>query len=382
VSYRTSSGVTGVTDAAGKYQFNPGDTVKFTIGAAVLGEVTAKGLLTPLDLAQGDATKLINLLVVLQSLDADGNPDNGITIPEAVAKAMPTVDLTASTSTLTAGLRTAMDAGGLTHAVKTEENAKEHFQNQAMKLLAANVWAGFHDDGTPSMLMLAKENGEYLFAEIDPAADTEAGHSGIEHAKLVATSVNANGYYIGLAANPGFTPIDTTGDWGLSHMQDHERVAIDAGEIRVGDKQEDGSVVMRPTFKKIENVQDGILGAWAVDEPNDGVADGVPFKAPILAFFRSGHVLVIEPNGANADDECVGSPGAELGRFSYDRTTKKLVRLPQRSYDGNGCVGMWDNNTTNPDNAPVEFTVSYSADGNKATLTAGGDVVNLVRLSR
>jgi hypothetical protein len=47
VSYGTSSGITGTTDASGHYSDTPGDTVTFKIGFIALGKpVTATGLVT------------------------------------------------------------------------------------------------------------------------------------------------------------------------------------------------------------------------------------------------------------------------------------------------------------------------------------------------
>ena len=56
VAYSTSSGVTGVTDASGKYKYNVGDTVTFTLGTLTLGTVTATGIISPVQLAAGNAT--------------------------------------------------------------------------------------------------------------------------------------------------------------------------------------------------------------------------------------------------------------------------------------------------------------------------------------
>src|SRR3954470_13556284 len=88
VSYATSSGVTGVTDANGTYKFNPGDTVQFKLGVLALGSATATGIVSPIELANGNNNILQNLLVMLQSLDANGNPADGISIPPAAAAAV------------------------------------------------------------------------------------------------------------------------------------------------------------------------------------------------------------------------------------------------------------------------------------------------------
>ncbi len=88
VSYLTSSGLRGTTDANGNYSYKAGDTVKFSIGKIVLGEGGAAPIVTPLDLVSGaialDHPEVVKILQVLQTLDDDGNPVNGIRIPDAV----------------------------------------------------------------------------------------------------------------------------------------------------------------------------------------------------------------------------------------------------------------------------------------------------------
>ncbi|MEB3733367.1 hypothetical protein ULF88_02705 [Halopseudomonas pachastrellae] len=52
--------------------------------------MTAKGVLTPLDLAGSTDINdpvVINIARLLQTLDEDGNPDNGIVIPELATTA-------------------------------------------------------------------------------------------------------------------------------------------------------------------------------------------------------------------------------------------------------------------------------------------------------
>lgn len=392
VTYVTSSGVTGVTDAEGKYQFNPGDTVRFSIGAAVLGEVPAKGLLTPIDLATGDDTKLINLLVMLQSLDADGDPSNGISIPEAAAKAMPTADLTASTSTLTASIRTAMDAGGIQGEVKTPEQAKEHFADQATVLLSKNIWVYTVTDSqgraVPTMLMRVRPDGEYLFGEM--AEKDEGGQSGIEYGKVKVNGFGKNGFDIRALSADEFTGgIDTNGDWGLSDMQDGETFTIGDTSFAVNPPAADQSE-SPVVFNKVENVPFGIAGAWVLADDSE-VGGVLPAKAHTMLFLRSGYMMLLDPIGG-AEDECGDpnaqgtlsspKPGLEVGVFNYTGTDKKFVRKVAKVVDTNGCVGMWGDSDYDRD---VEYNLTFSEDGNRVTfkdvLEDDGEFT-LVRVSR
>lgn len=72
----------GFTNEFGSFNYVPGESITFYLGSTWLGEVIAKAELTPLDLinAADDPDKLQNLLRILQTLDADSDPSNGITI--------------------------------------------------------------------------------------------------------------------------------------------------------------------------------------------------------------------------------------------------------------------------------------------------------------
>ena len=75
VRYETSTGVKGVTNSKGEYHYNDGDTVKFYVGNLKVGDVQAKDVVTVFDLKNS-----IQAAILLQTLDKDGNPNNGIQI--------------------------------------------------------------------------------------------------------------------------------------------------------------------------------------------------------------------------------------------------------------------------------------------------------------
>lgn len=84
LTYTTPS-VSGVTDADGMFSYREGETVVFSIGNLALPVVAAAEMVTPLDMVSTtDVTdpEVVNIARLLQSLDEDANPDNGISIPE------------------------------------------------------------------------------------------------------------------------------------------------------------------------------------------------------------------------------------------------------------------------------------------------------------
>ncbi len=82
LEYETTSGHKGITDEYGRFQYKNGEKVKFKIGKLALGEAIPDqdGLVTPKTIAKNDDSFKIQLLRVLQALDSDSNPSNGITI--------------------------------------------------------------------------------------------------------------------------------------------------------------------------------------------------------------------------------------------------------------------------------------------------------------
>jgi len=90
LTFTTETG-DGVTDANGTFDYRDGESVTFSIGDTRLPSTPAAERLTPVDLAAGsdDPTAMtINIASLLQSLDRDGDPSNGIDITaEAAASA-------------------------------------------------------------------------------------------------------------------------------------------------------------------------------------------------------------------------------------------------------------------------------------------------------
>lgn len=80
IGYRTET-QNGVTNERGEFNYRPGEMVTFFIGDLEFPPILAKAIVTPLDMAQSlnPASPIaINIARLLQSLDADANPANGI----------------------------------------------------------------------------------------------------------------------------------------------------------------------------------------------------------------------------------------------------------------------------------------------------------------
>ena len=100
LNYKTAS-QSGQTNQLGEFQFQDKESIIFSIGGIALPSTVASVYLTPLDIYQTRDTnqiEVINLLRLLQSLDADGDASNGIEIEESVhqSAANLTIDFSAS----------------------------------------------------------------------------------------------------------------------------------------------------------------------------------------------------------------------------------------------------------------------------------------------
>lgn len=137
----SANGRVGTTSATGAYTCYPGETVQFSIGGISLGQANCAATLTPLNLAGSAemvADPVVNRLVVLQALDEDDNPANGIRITSTVSKALASATLNFALApepfhaALTAVLPNATDAFGKSYKARTmgtnrRQLAIEHF---------------------------------------------------------------------------------------------------------------------------------------------------------------------------------------------------------------------------------------------------------------
>jgi len=91
LNYRTET-IIGYTNSSGEFSYKNGESITFSIGDIDFPSAQAKSIITPLDLANSSDPKhpvVINIARLLQSLDEDGNPENGIRIsPLAHASAL------------------------------------------------------------------------------------------------------------------------------------------------------------------------------------------------------------------------------------------------------------------------------------------------------
>ncbi len=101
LKYQTAT-QSGTTNAMGEFIYQLGEKVTFSIGGITFPEVDVKAIITPLDIFKTENLEhsgVINMLRLLQTLDVDGNAENGIELSALIhtLAANLTIDFTSQT---------------------------------------------------------------------------------------------------------------------------------------------------------------------------------------------------------------------------------------------------------------------------------------------
>ena len=125
------------TDANGRFYYQDGEKITFKIGQVILGDVipsNSGSTVTPLDLVGTTDTnnsKVVEILRVLQSIDSDGDPTNGIQISKSKRDSLNNpgkkINLSESHTPLS---ETELQAISGENNLVSKEEAQNHFQTQ------------------------------------------------------------------------------------------------------------------------------------------------------------------------------------------------------------------------------------------------------------
>ncbi len=369
VQYTTSGGYSGTTSASGQYNYNPGETVTFKIGAITLGTVTATGTITPLQLAGTGANSgniTTNLLVLLQSLDADNDPSNGITInaaTQAAANSAGALDLTQApaqfASTGNAALTSVLSGAGLPRTAPVDPAAAlAHFKEQFFKQLAG-TWTGTSEE-TVSVFRFDAA-GKYIMGEAGPAKD--GGMSGTEVAQI-----DWNPSTGAISSVSGSIIRDTNAEWGLSHLAGTDTLRFDGDKLILTDA--DGTVT---PYTRVGNNPDSLVGMWALNS-------ATTLQTQTFVFTSDNKYMMLDPLGDTdhgAGGPCttldqVSSGGIEYGTYSFNATAGAFAVTQAPAYDTNSCAGLWDQ----PASSGSSFTFVFNTD--KSAITFDGQTLHRV----
>lgn len=389
VQYLRNGAASGNTDILGQFRYKAGETVEFRIGKLVLGSVTATGsamTVTPLQLAQGLSTatlranRVTNLLVLLQSLDDDGNPADGISIPAAAVAALDedaevaTLDMDADPAVFLADpdlnaivtAINAVDPAPLAAKPATVTAALDHFEAQFLSRLAGS-WLG-SIGGNPVALRF-RDDGSYLMGEVG-AADSSVDKAGLELGSIDWDPATG---YVTVSA-----PTDTNGSWGLSYISalgHPTQLTIDGAELVVTERNAStGAALSSFRIPRHYDSSSAFTGTWA---------KGDSHSLAVLHLFMRGDGLVMAVNPA-ADKTLLGrtttgcaQPGVEFGNYSFVGSSLFFSNIS--TFDTDGCGGLHDGNldtdyllATNAHVSPLITSLNYASTMNWSWNTVAG----------
>ncbi|WP_153915592.1 hypothetical protein [Shewanella sp. TC10] len=338
IGYRTET-QTGVTDEQGNYDYLEGETVTFFIGDLEFPATPASGVVTPFNIAASenvDDDQVVNIARLLQTLDQDGDAENGITITEtAIASAEP-VDFTLSKSDFaeSAAVTATIENGGQDTAVTElvdESDAVDHLTEQVaangVQVGIVGTW-DLTGEENELLTLVFFNDGTYTHFEVD--TDDEDEDSGMEWGTYTR-DVDTNQ----VIATQTF---DENGDTGLTDFTDETgapqlfaAVVEDMLELSI---DEDADETVDETLNFDGQVDDGVVGTWLVKAVDDQLTD----ENDLLMFIFNADGTYIHAE-VDQDDQTEDS-GMEWGTYSID-SESNLVTVTQ-TFDSNGDTGLTD----------------------------------------
>ncbi len=181
--YETSGGSSGITNASGTFNYRAGERVKFYLGDILLGEAKGAATVTPIDLVPNasDASDptVQNIARLLQSMDEDGNPGNGITISPAVrdAAAGLTIDFSAGDfdSQATSLLQKVFEGVGTAPPMLVAaSDAEQHLQGTLIGRWAGTYRGTYTGDDTGTWEFTVTTDNR-ITVSVQPADETIGG---------------------------------------------------------------------------------------------------------------------------------------------------------------------------------------------------------------
>ncbi|MCH2157319.1 MAG: hypothetical protein MK096_00885 [Oleiphilaceae bacterium] len=340
IGYRTDT-QSGVTNDNGEYNYLSGETVTFFIGDLELPAVEATGVVTPLTIAGTQDTSddtVVNITRLLQSLDTDGDPDNGIEIADEASDVATAVDFTQSITDFansTAVTTLVANSGSTTTALISEDQAISHLEETLIEegetftpsSSIAGIWTT-DDDENDLLAFVFFQDGTYVHMEvdIDDASETNGMEWGTysrnDETGLLELGITFDNTDTGLfdfsAADPA----------NIFAQVDDDVLTLEFDDNNNGTIDEDESLDLT------RSANSDILGAWTnTSTENELLA---------FVFFDNGtyaHLEVDEeaPNNPENPDEV---SGMEWGTYSINSENDALTA--SITFDGNLDTGLTD----------------------------------------
>ena len=344
IGYRTDT-LNGVTNEQGEYDYIEGETVTFFIGGLDFPPTMATGVVTPLSIAVTENvtnSSVVNMARLLQTLDQDGNANNGITITQTAIDTAEPVDFSLSAVNFAASpaVQATIKNGGQdtpVTALISEDDALEHLseslRDNDVQVGIVGTWDQAADNSGNAINELLSfvffDDGTYIHLEVDlEEADGEI--SGMEWGTYERDSATGR-------VSPTQT-FDENGDTGLTDFTTEEGAPKLFAQVTDGqlvfdiDEDADGTSDGKISFNPLSD--DGVIGTWVVRDRDDGNADENDLL--MFIFYKDGTYIHAE---VDFDDESEES-GMEWGTYAIDSETNRMTVT--QTFDSNGDTGLTD----------------------------------------
>ena len=342
IRYQTES-VTGTTNASGEFSYLDGEIVTFLIGDISLPPVAAGSVITPLDILDTQDINnppVVNMARLLQSLDEDGNPENGISIGDGAHESATGMSLDFSSSTFdTDVINLVANSGSVTTTLVDEAVALSHLRDslESAGLLPETPIGSWHfSDIDTNVVITFLDDTNYVVAQdID------------ENGEPLCSDGMESGTYTWSSATGEFSltnVIDTTGDCGLTSMQGE----LYSATVTVSDNiltltDDEGALPLT----KVVAADNPLIGSWYSDGDNQTV----------ISFLDDANYMVAQDIDEIGEPLC--SDGMESGTYTW-----------------NSATGEFSLTNTNDTTGDCGLT-SMQGELYSATITVSGDTLTL-----
>lgn len=283
IGYRTETQNT-TTIENGEFLYFGGENVTFFIGDLEFPTVAAQTVVTPFTLAKTndfEDQQVINIARLLQSIDEDGNPDNGITIPANASTIASAVDFDVPTTTFEnspAVINLVANSGSMNTTLLPVDSVIAHLNRH---LNIVGTWL----DGSTLTGLVLFEDGRFMWMEGD-GEPPNGMESGTYVYDLNTSTITFN------------VSFDNNEDGGIAPELNGIAipVAVSNSELTLIVTDSDGTVNLILNRQPVEGIE--ITGTW-LNEPTSQE----PFSALVLTEdnrFFYGEGAGEEPNGMEA----------------------------------------------------------------------------------
>ncbi|WED29216.1 adhesin [Vibrio sp. DW001] len=311
ISYRTET-KQGTTNELGEYDYVDGETVTFFINDLEFPPVLASGIITPMDMSDEPTTQT-NILQILQTLDKDGNPENGITIDEVTTAAFTDasgIDLTSVSFDTDVASR----LSGLGLTIVSKEDAQNHFKSTLL-----GSWVLSEGKNKRNVLSFIDEARYIIIHEHSDDGDQEAGS--VEYGTYT-WDLETGGFLVNVTGES-----DSSG--GLSDLPPSTTISVEQNDLNFTAPGEGAF-----TFTRITSDDNSLIGAWSMHEQD---AD----NWNILTFVSTTEYIIAHTNNQELySGESAQAYSGEFGTYRLEGTDQ--FRTLSAGVDSDGEGGLYN----------------------------------------